>query len=104
MNPTSDWSVDRDAAIAAANPLVGAVGRLLQNGWRLRKPVQVTTMALAIVTDQPWAPMCVWCLEREDPGRVYEVHRHTGGECACCPYVGQNVLIVRRIASQERAA
>lgn len=95
-------AVDRDVAVAAANPLAGTVGRLLQNGRRLHKPAQVTTMALAFVTSQPWAPLCVWCLECEDPGSEYEVHRHTGGECACCPYVGQDVLIVRR--NTERAA
>lgn len=94
--------IDRYAAIAAANPLAGTVGRLLQNGRRLRKPAQVTTMALALVTSQPWVPLCVWCLEREDPGHKYEVHQHTGGECAYCPYVGQDVLIVCR--NTERAA
>ena len=102
MSAPVELPVDRDAAVAAANPLAGTVVRLLQNARRLRKPAQVTAMALGLVTAQPWAPMCAWCLEREDPDSEYEVHRHTGGECACCPYVGQDVLIVRR--NTERAA
>lgn len=102
MSAGRDWPVDLDAAIAAENPRSETVGRLLRNAQILRKPAQVAAMALALVTSQPWAPLCVWCLDREDPGRAYEVHRQTGGECAYCPYIGQDVLIVCR--NEERAA
>lgn len=104
MSALVEMPVDRDAIIAAENPCSETVERLLENARRLRKPAQVTAMALALVTSQPWAPLCVWCLEREDPGRAFVVHRQAGGECACCPYVGRDVLIIRRALGVERAA
>jgi hypothetical protein len=64
--------------------------RLVSNARRLNKPAQALSLALELVTKQPWTNLCVWCAEHVEG----EAH-YISGDCARCSYSGVDTMVVQ---------
>lgn len=72
-----------------------AVQRLIDNANRLGRDPIHTSVAIEVVTGEPWTALCCWCIERVDPaGARQAVRLRVGGDCMGCAYIGRDTLLV----------
>ena len=68
-----------------------AAARIIENARALGHTSQVAAFAIELVTRAPAQSLCCWCAESVEGEAV---RLPCGGECARCPYIGRDCLIV----------